>query len=513
VRRIVAVFLPFLRIELARASLPDDAGPLALVVARPGGGVKDERSLLGNTRLDEVCPEARSHGLRPRQTIASARARCAELRVRVVALDAVREALSRISEALLAFGSTVSFDLESNVVWLDVTGCAHLHGCESDPAGETTLAARVQEFVEKMSHACRVAVADGPRVAAAVARLEAKGAKPTVVSPGESKTALRALPLGALPLTESSMRWLARLGMRTVGDLQKLPRSSLSTRLGASAATVMALLDGEDSTPLTAYVPPIVPEETATLEYGIELTEALLFVVKGLSDRMALRLAGRAMAATRLELVLGLDRALASGEPRAVLNQPLAAPLAGASEILSVLRSRIEPFTIEAPILTVTLRVTEMVARAATPLHLFVPEAKASRSLPRLVAELEAELGPGRVGILALTNRWLPHERSRLVPIGSPPIAVPHALASPDSPRGSLLSGAVEPTRLLVRPILVGEGAVFRVRVRQTSTEWWTGELGSRDFATVWVGSIPAMAWVEISSRSRQAWIRGWMDG
>src|SRR5580658_492186 len=512
-RRIVAVLLPFLRIELAWASLPDDAGPLALVVARPGGGIKDERSLLGNTRLDEVCPEARARGLRPRQTIASARARCAELRVRVVALEAVREAVSRISEALMAFGSTASFELDSNVLWLDVSGCAHLHGSESDPTGEATLAARVQAFVEKIGYACRVAVADGPRVAAAVARFGTRGAKPTVVSPGESKTALRSLPIGALPLAESSMRWLARLGMRTVGDLQKLPRPSLSTRLGSSAATVMALLDGEDSTPLTAYVPPVVTEETATLEYGIEFTEALLFVVKGLSDRMALRLAGRAMAATRLELVLGLDRARAPGEFQAVLNQPLAAPLAEASEMLAVLRSRIESFTIEAPILTVTLRVAEMVERGATPLHLFVPEAKASRALPRLVAELEAELGPGKVGLLALTNRWLAHERSRLIPIGSAPIAVPHALASPDSPRGSLLSGAVEPTRLLVRPILVGDDVDLHVRVRQASVEWWTGEVGSRDFATAWIDSIPAMAWVEIDSRSRQAWIRGWVDG
>jgi protein ImuB len=511
-RRIVAVWLPFLRIELARSSLLDD-GPLALVVARPGGGVKDERSLLGNTRLDEVCPEARSRGLRPRQTIASARARCAELRVRVVALDAVREALSRICEVLLAFGATASFDLESNVVWLDVTGCAHLYRSEGDLAGEATLAIRVQAFVEKMNHACRVAIADGPRVAAAVARLAASGAPPNVVPTGESRAALRGLPIAVLPLAENSIRWLARLGMRSVGDLQKLPRQSLSTRLGASAATVMALLDGEDSTPLTAYVPPALPEETATLEYGIELTEALLFVVKGLSDRMALRLAGRAMAATRLELVLGLDRALTPGEPHSVLNQPLSAPLAEASEMLAVLRSRIESFTIEAPVLTVTLRVAEMVARAATPLHLFVPEAKAERALPRLVAELEAELGPGRVGTLALTNRWLPHERSRLIPIGSPRVEVPHTLVSPDSPRGSLLSGAVEPTRLLVRAIPIDDRAGLRVRVRQASAEWWTGEAWTRDFAMAWIGSIPAMAWVEIDRRGGQTWIRGWMDG
>jgi protein ImuB len=511
-RRIVAVFLPFLRIELARAFLRDDEGPIALVIARPNGGVKDERSLLGNTRLDEVCPQAQARGLRSGQTIASARARCAELRVRVVALDTVREALSRISEALLAFASTTSFDLESNVVWLDVTGCAHLHRNESDTTGEAILASRIKAFVEKMNHACRVAVADGPRVAAAVARFGSGADHLILVPAGESKSALSALPIDALPIADDTIHWLSRLGMGTVGDLQQLPRRSLSLRLGASAVTVVSLLDGEDSTPLSAYIPPVVPEETATLEYGIEAIEALLFVVKGLCDRMALRLAGRAMAATRFELVLGLDRAFARAMPRSVVDLLLAAPLTEAAEMLSVLRARLDSFAIEAPILTVTLRVPEMAARTATPLHLFVPEAKADRALPGLVAELEAELGIGNVGVLTLANRWLPHERSRLTPIGAPRIAVPRALASPSSPRGALLSGAVEPTRWLAAPIPLGDCLDFDVEVRQELTEWWTGEAVIRDFARAWVEAIPAMAWVEIKPRHRRAWIRGWMD-
>ncbi len=116
--------------------------------------------------------------------------------------------------------------------------------------------------------------------------------------------------------------------------------------------------------------------------------------------------------------------------------------------MLSVLRAHLDSFTIEAPILNVTFRALEMVPRCATPLHLFVPEAKAARTVPRLVAELEAELGPGRVGTLSLANRWLPHDCSRLVPINAPRVQAMRKLASPDSLKGSLLSGAPEPTRL-----------------------------------------------------------------
>src|SRR5260221_3207370 len=109
--RFAAVYLPWLRVELARARMPieERTAPLAIVIARPGGAVKDERSLLGNTRLDEMSTEARALGVRVGQTIAAARAKTSDLRVRVVAMDAVTEALARVAEAGLAFGATTPF--------------------------------------------------------------------------------------------------------------------------------------------------------------------------------------------------------------------------------------------------------------------------------------------------------------------------------------------------------------------------------------------------------------------
>src|SRR5260370_1998630 len=68
--RICAVSLPELRVEVVRA--PDTQGPLAIVVAPPP---LDAAKLVGNTRLDVVSREARTLGVRPRQTIAQARAR------------------------------------------------------------------------------------------------------------------------------------------------------------------------------------------------------------------------------------------------------------------------------------------------------------------------------------------------------------------------------------------------------------------------------------------------------
>src|SRR5205814_1088595 len=85
-----------------------DAVPLAIVVARPGGGVDDETSLLGNTRLAEVSAEAAARGVRSGFTMAAARARAVDLCVRVVRADAVEKTLARGADALLVLGAAAT---------------------------------------------------------------------------------------------------------------------------------------------------------------------------------------------------------------------------------------------------------------------------------------------------------------------------------------------------------------------------------------------------------------------
>ena len=498
--RIAAVYLTSVRIELARARTQDGSAPLAVVIARPGGAVKDERSLLGNTRLDEVSPEARASGVRRGETVAAARAKCAELLVRVVAEESVRGVLHAVAEAALSFGRTASIDEARDVICIDVTGCGHLF------AGEEGLARALLQRVVAMRHGpARVAIADGPRVSAAIVR--ALGKKDTFVVPsGGNAAAIRALPIAALPIDPGSIAWLGKLGLAKIGDLQRLPASGLASRLGAVHAEVMSLLAGDDGAPLDPYVPPEVPEERAELEYGIDRTEALLFVVKTLCDRLAARLAGRAMATVKLELVLSLDGAIArESELPARVSLPLAlpAPLASAPELLAVLRARVESWTIPAPILAVTLRAPELARKEARPLDLFAPEAKADRALPRLVAELVAELGERSVGTLALVNSWVPEERSTLVPYGTKREA---------GPSGPLVSLAPEPSRVLGVSLPAEGVEPLRFLVRIEAVAWWRLAVSARDFVAGWNERDGRMAWVEVDRATGRARVKGWMD-
>ncbi len=577
--RIAAICLPELRIEVVRAGAGEgtsEGQPLAIVVAPPP---LIEAKLLGNTRLDVVSREARALGVQPGQTIASARARAADLTVRVVRPDAVRGVLARLAEVALAFGATVSFatasdaeDSYGDVVWVDVTGCAHLHAPPPDANGppsarsliecEAVLGSRLAQVFAGLGHVCAVAIADGPRVAAILARAAAASAlaraahvstvaardprerrrredeqdTPTlvVVPPGKNAVALGPLPIAALPLGADDVRWLAKLGVRTVAELRALPRSALATRLGSRAPIVLCLAEGEDRAPLTPYVPPEIPEEAATFEYGVEGSEALTFVAKTLTDRLAVRLAGRAVAASRLELDLALDTALLRDEKQDP-NTPsprfqriaieLPQPLSAASDLLAALRPKIERASLRAPVLGAKLRAAALVHKPQAALSLFEPQPKAMQALPRLVAELAGDLGEEAVGKLSLGDAWSPEDRSRFVRLEVKSQTLAKAPRSPANTNGDvngkkrrhMLSSVPEPTRVLSAPVPVPREAVKVVRhlSRVEAVDWWKhlpgeGPKKGVDYVYAWVDE--GAAWVEIDRSSGAARVRGWFD-
>jgi protein ImuB len=625
--RIAAISLPDLHVEVVRATASARAGtkataseeadaagvragmPLAIVVAP---APLTEAKLLGNTRLDVVSREARALGVHPGQTIASARARAANLAVRVVRPEAVHGVLARLAEVSLAFGATVSFSFSGSfsgagsgsntgsgakdgkgrdagasaaygdVVWVDVTGCAHLHAprdrdrtaAASATDGEAVLAARLASVFAGLGHSCAVAIADGPRVAAILARAAASvravasarteaslrasirdGARPrpsdhrfeedldpplVVVPSGKNAIALAPLPVSALPIGADDARWLAKLGVRTIGELRALPRSALASRLGVRAPVVIGLAEGDDRAPLAPYVPPEIPEEETTLEYGVEGSEALTFVAKTLADRLATRLAGRAVAASRIELDLVLDVALlprgdrdsgsssghTSGHTQAERVQRIAielpAPLSSASDLLAALRPKIERAVLRAPVLAAKLRAASLVHKPQAALSLFESQPKAERALPRLVAELAADLGEDAVGKLALGDAWLPEERSRFVRLDikatrATSVTSAQPTTAKTRPRRHMLASVPEPTRILDVPVPVPREAVKVVRhlSRLELVDWWRhlpgdGAKKGVDYVHAWVDE--GAAWVEIDRATGAARIRGWFD-
>lgn len=110
-------------------------------------------------------------------------------------------------------------------LWLDVTGCAHLWG------GETAL---LQALLDRLDRDClqaRVAIADTPGAAHALARHSTAGCL-TVIPAGGQGAAIAPLPVSALRLAPGLVTTLRRLGFERISHLSRIPRALLARRFG-----------------------------------------------------------------------------------------------------------------------------------------------------------------------------------------------------------------------------------------------------------------------------------------
>ncbi|MFP6683381.1 MAG: DNA polymerase Y family protein [Polyangiaceae bacterium] len=563
-RRIAAIVLPGLACELARIDglIPKDARtPFAVIVHGTGTA-----SLSPRATLDAVDPLAWRYGARPGQTTIEANAFVSRLKVVRVPATRIEQALSAVAELATAFGTTAAIRLDdtaldsqgnakrmrrgtsarrtqsypagmaagpSDTVWLDVTGCARLQG------GEDLLCAELGQRVAKLGHVARVAIANGPRIAQAVARW---CGDEVVVPPQGGCRAMSALPIAALPISSAVMSWFGKLGLLRVDDLAGLDRARLAHRLGPQAQDLLDLIGGRDPLPLTAYHAPRQIRESACFDEPIDATQPLMFVLRGLVSRAVARLNARGEACGLAKLDLTLDggviairdvKSAAAGEyaqgpnsrPRFGANdanqgrtqiaQHFPTPLHNEAEIIRALHAKLERARFAAPITSLTLTLDALCESQHTQLNLSSdPQERLvdPQALAGLLAELSGWVGKERVGVLSIGNSHRPEAQSRLVP--ATPRAVArnrrrHGIHRPTTPQLTLhgrqlvLAGLV-PTRLLPSPIPVGplrHGSLLQAhhhlynidQLRMTNridgAHWWSSHPVRRDYAHAWLHS------------------------
>jgi protein ImuB len=432
-RRIVALVLPELLLEVVASATGRARGPWGVVMVQPGEpGSRADEALRPTAKLHAVSAQARRFGVREGQTIAEARAFIAGFEVERVSPPSVERALAVIAEVALGFGATVSLRVP-DTVWVDVSGSAHLFG------GEEVLAEELLERVRALGHSVRGAVASGPELARAVARWappfgNGKGARSV---PAESAAqAVAELPVVSLPLSEECLSFLVRLGVLTLGDLARLPRSTLTTRLAGEVGRALDLAAGIDRTLLVPYQLPETVVEELGFEHGVEGSEPLLFALRGIAARLAARLAGRGMAAEKLVLTLTHDRSIAQmrgAKAATELRFSLSSPLAREEEIRRVVSSRVERTRLPAPTLGVRLEAPVVVPLVARQLELgqaLSSGVDVEKELPLVIEELAADVGDARVGVLEILDAHRLEARSVLAP------ALPESKAVRRSARG-----------------------------------------------------------------------------
>lgn len=466
-RRVLAVALPLLPVELVRTERDQGDPCLAVLDGARHPSLTTLDRAAATLRLDAVSPSAWREGIRPGQTLASATAKLASLELRLLPAGAMEQALVRLAEAFLALSPQVATCMHPHVpvVLVDAQGLLEREA----EAREHALAEAMRLIAAELGHQGRVAVADGPWAAEALARYGKAaglfGKNQRFHAPWQASGSLLArLPLAALALGEEHEAWLAGLGVHTLGDLTRAPRRELTVRLGGRAKLVLERLSGLDADPLPVFHLDESPCESHAFEDECASLEPMIFAIRGVVSRLAARLFGRAMA-TRALVV----RFRGAGESAESVRVELPAALHRTEDLFAVLRARLASHRLASPVRELTLQAELLAPRDDSSGHLFRAMDRGEVALPRLLGELESHHGAENVGFLQVSEAWRPEDRSRLVPASARPSGTHEPRLAESFPRLQ----PFEPLRVFAKPVPVEPLEVVAPYMHLESPEWW----------------------------------------
>jgi DNA polymerase-4 len=187
--------------------------------------------------------------------------------------------------------------LSLDEAFLDVRGSVKLFGPPVD------IAKRVKEAIAHLGLACTVGVAPNKFLA----KLASAKAKPDglLVVPFDGVIDfLHPLPVNALwGVGARTGEELMRLGLKTVGDLAKVPRRTLERAIGDSVgAHLHALAHGRDDRTVTPNEPSKSVGSENTFGHDLDSTEEILKELLRLADRTAGRLRAKGLCGRTVTL-------------------------------------------------------------------------------------------------------------------------------------------------------------------------------------------------------------------
>ncbi len=177
---------------------------------------------------------------------------------------------------------------------LDISGCAHLFGGESAMLRDLLLRMRSQGFD------ARGAVASTVGAAWAAARF----CHARVVEPEDEAGLMAPLPLAALRIEAPTRSGLEAVGLRTVGDLTKVPRAPLARRFGAGLLRRIDQALGMVEEAVSPRLPVAKMSVERPLAEPISLIEDIEQLVRTMARALAGDLENRGQGARRLQLSL-----------------------------------------------------------------------------------------------------------------------------------------------------------------------------------------------------------------
>ncbi len=190
--------------------------------------------------LAAVNRQAEAEGLAPGMRLADARALLPRLAAAEARPAEDRRGLERLALWCNRFTPCCTVDGADGLL-LDIAGADHLFG------GEAAMAAEVEARLAGLGFGARTGLADTPGAAWALARFGGEGSR--IAAPGATLATLAPLPVEALRIAPEDARLLRRLGLKTIGAMEALPRAALARRFARRCAGAGRGREGGEAVP------------------------------------------------------------------------------------------------------------------------------------------------------------------------------------------------------------------------------------------------------------------------
>ena len=181
-------------------------------------------------------------------------------------------------------------------------------------------------------------------------------------------------------------------GIRTFGDLARLPLSGIAERLGQDGVQMQKLAQGKTDRPLYLVRPPIGFAQSLELEHPVCELEPLSFILSRLLNQLCANLHEYALATNELQIELKLEDRT---QHQSTITLPV--PMRNPKTLLRLLLFDIEARPPQAPVVMVTI-IAEPVKPRAAQSGLFIPLAPEPEKLEITLARLAKLVGLDKVG-------------------------------------------------------------------------------------------------------------------
>jgi protein ImuB len=295
----------------------------------------------------------------------------------------------------------------SDGLFLDLTGTAHLFG------GEEAMARRIVRLLARAGFTARIAVADTPGAAWALARHT--GRRITLCPPGEQAAMLADIPTPALRIEESAVELLRRLGVERIGQLAAMPRAPLVRRFGAETILRIDQALGRMPEPLDPVIPPEAIVTHQRFAEPIATAEAIEHWLGVLVPRLAAALEAEGLGVQALECIA--ERV--DGVPQRI-RIGLARPNRDPAHLLRLLKRRIEDVEPGYGIDAIALHVRRAAPLGPQPLVERLDE-EAAPDIATLVDTLATRIGQAAMWRMRPVESDVPERSSARAPVLDPP--------------------------------------------------------------------------------------------